>query len=186
MEAVVMERNAYSKELMVFGLVILVMALFSAGMVVLKDGLPAIPSARTRPQPAMLSETEQLEVAQTTVIKYFAELHDGNYEQAVKHFDGSFLVLQALNPNDPTEDHVALLEDACEINGFLCLDVLEVSSVEKMDDHTYQVEVVFQNEDGSAYTVDSTNAVDANPFLFTVIERDGEFFVQDLPLAVND
>lgn len=180
-----MERNAYSKELMMFGLVILVMALFSVGMVVLKNGMPTIPSARTRPQPAILSETEQLEMAQTTLIKYFAELHDGNYEQAVKHFDGSFLVLQALNRNDPMEDHATLLEDACEINGFLCLDVLEISSVEKLDATTYEVGVIFQNEDGSAYTA-STDAVDAAPFLFTVVERDGEFFVQDLPLAALD
>lgn len=181
-----MERNAYSKELMMFALVILVMALFSVGMVALKNGLPTIPSARTRPQPGMLSEAEQLEVAETTLIKYFSELHDGNYEQAVKHFDGSFLVLHALNPNDPMEDHVTLLEDACEINGFLCLDVLEVSSIEKMDDQTYEVEVVFQNEDGSVYTAESTHSVEVNPFLFTVIERDGELFVQDLPLPALD
>ena len=181
-----MERNSYSKEMMVFALVILIMAGAVVGLTVLRNGLPTIPDARTRPQPAVLSEAEQVEVAQTTLIKYFAELHDGNYEQAVKHFDGSFLVLQALNPNDPTEDHVALLEDACEINGFLCLDVLEITSAKKVDDHTYQVEVVFKNEDGSAVTTESIQSVDANPFVFTVIEHEGAFFVQDLPLALHN
>ncbi|MBE2221740.1 MAG: hypothetical protein IAF02_09380 [Anaerolineae bacterium] len=181
-----MQRNEYAKEWMMLGVVILIMALISVGLITLRNGMPPSADARTRPQPDVLTEAEQLEAAQTTVKKYFAELHDGNYEQAVKHFDGSFLVLQALNPNDPTEDHVALLEDACEINGFLCLNVLEITSVEKIDDHTYQVEVVFQNEDGTAYSAESINSVDANPFLFTVIEEEGKFFVQDLPLAPLD
>ena len=180
------ERNSYSKEMIVLVLVVLVMAIAIVGLFTLRNGLPAISDARTRPQPAVLTEAERVEAAETTLIKYFAELHDGNYEQAVKHFEGSFLVLQALNPNDSTEDHVALLEDACEINGFLCLNVLEIVSAEKVDEHTYQVEVVFEYEDGSAVTAESIPSVDANPFVFTVIEHEGEFFVQDLPLAVNN
>ena len=177
-----MKRNAYSKDKL--ALVILMMVGVMVGLSACSSGLPSISAARTRPQPDVLTEEERVEAAETTLIKYFAELHDGNYEQAVKHFEGSFLVLQALNPNDPTEDHVTLLEDACEINDFLCLNVLEIVSTKKVDEHTYQVEVIFENEDGSAVTAESIQSVDANPFVFTVIEHEGEFFVQDLPLPL--
>lgn len=172
-----MRRYSFSKTTMVFALVMLLMLAATVELFVLRSGLPGVTSARTRPQPSALTEAERVELAQTTLIKFFAELHDGNYEQAVQHFDGSFLVLQTLNPNDQTDDHAALLEDACEINGFLCLNVLEITSVEKVDEHTYEVGVVFQGEDGSAYNADA-----ANPFRFSVVEHDGEFFVQDLPL----
>ena len=179
-----MKRNAYSKDKL--ALVILIMVGVMVGLSACRSELPSISSARTRPQPDVLTEEERVEAAETTLIKYFAELHDGNYEQAVKHFEGSFLVLQALNPNDPTEDHVTLLEDACEINDFLCLNVLEIVSTKKVDEHTYQVEVIFENEDGSAVTAEFIQSVDANPFVFTVIEHEGEFFVQDLPLALRN
>jgi hypothetical protein len=172
-----MRRYSFSRTTMVFGFVMLLMVAATVELFVLRSGMPGVTSARTRPQPPALTEAERVELAQMTLIKFFAELHDGNYDQAVQHFDGSFLVLQTLNPTDQDEDHAALLEDACEINGFLCLNVLEITSVEKVNDHTYEVGVVFQNEDGSAYSAETTN-----PFRFSVVEYDGEFFVQDLPI----
>lgn len=139
-------------------------------------------SARSRPQPHQLSEAEKLQGAETVLIKYFSELHDGNYEAAVAHYEGDDTLLKVMNPSEINPDMVTLFEDACAIDGFLCLDILEVTSAQKVAPHQYRFEVVFQNEDGSIYKQQASNSSLISEFSFTVIERDGDYFVQQLPI----
>lgn len=139
-------------------------------------------SARSRPQPSELNEAEKLQMAESVLIKYFSELHDGNYEAAVNHYEGDYTLLKVLNPAEKNPDQATLFEDACDLDGFLCLEILEVTTAQKVAPHQYRFEVVFQNEDGSIYKHQTSNGLFMSVFPFTVIEHGGDYFVQQLPI----
>jgi len=173
--------NLYGKlaSLFVIGLMFLSIIV---GVLGLRRPQQIYDSARSRPQPRQLNEAEKLQGAETVLIKYFSELHDGNYEAAVAHYEGDDTLLKVMNPSEKNPDMVTLFEDACAIDGFLCLDILEVTSAQKVAPHQYRFEVVFQNEDGSIYKHQNSNGFLITEFSFTVIEHDGDYFVQQLPI----
>ncbi len=172
-------RSLDSKEmsLIILFMLALVMIFFAVQL----SSKTAVNSARTRPQPTLLTETEQVEMAQMTLMKYFSELHDGNYAQAAKHFDGSYVVLQAMNTHDPAIDHTTLLEDACELNGFACLNVLEVNFVRRIDEDSYQFEVIFQYDNGVVFYAEAEDGTLNSRFPFTVVAQQNGFMVRQLP-----
>lgn len=139
-------------------------------------------SARSRPQPRELTEAEKLQGAEAVLIKYFSELHNGNYDEAALHYEGDYTLLKVLNPGETNLDQATLFEDACDLDGFLCLEIFEVTSAQKVAPHQYRFEVVFQNEDGSIYKHQTSDGLFITVFPFTVIEHDGEYFVQQLPI----
>ncbi len=139
-------------------------------------------SARSRPQPEQMTEPEKIEAAQAVLLKYFSELHDGNFERAAEHYQGSYELLEILNPNEISDDPVMLFEDACNLDGFLCLNVYEITAAEKTAPHEYSFEVIFESEDGSIYKHRSSDGGFITEFPYTVIEQNGRFYVEQLPI----
>ena len=175
-----LKRSFPKSNFLSLALVILICVPLFAGL--LRTGNNSYSSARTRPQPHQLTEPEKLDAAQRVLIKYFSELHDGNYEKAAEHFSGSYLVLEVLNPDDSATDHATLLEDACEINAFTCLEIKDIISAQKVSLDEYQFEVTFQEADGTKYQQQTRDGASVSVFSFIVLERDGEFFVNQLPV----
>jgi hypothetical protein len=84
-------------------------------------------------------------------VRFFDQLNAGQYAQAAELYGGSYEVMIEHNPLLDPEDHAALFQAACQINGAQCLKVK--SSVlqpgAEKDQFTFLVE--FSNPDGSLF-----------------------------------
>lgn len=128
--------------------------------------------------------------AEKAAIKFFHLLSTGGYEQAAAMYAGDYSTLQSINPSIDENDRVTLWRNACTINGFQCLPIDQVLSVEKFSLNEYFMLVEFQNPDGSLFVLGpccGANEEEMPPvsqFDVYIIERGGEFFVTSLPVLV--
>ena len=95
------------------------------------------------------------EAARETLLAFFSGLHGGRYAEAAELYGGSYETLMGWNPALDPEDHAALLENGCSINGLQCLSLrpLSVTLHDSNDDIMYQFLVEFEEEDGSLLTL---------------------------------
>lgn len=128
-----------------------------------------------------------IDQARQALILFFQFLHDGKYKEATDYFNGSYETLISMNPDIPSHDYTALLENGCKNNGLQCLLVREVIQEERLSDREFKFTVEFKNEDDSLFTLGSccgaspTEEPAQSQFVYTVI-KDGDFFlVQELP-----
>jgi hypothetical protein len=127
--------------------------------------------------------------AESVLVEYFRTLSLGEYKAASDLFGGGYAVLEEYNPDLNPADKAGLLERACTINGFVCLPVLKVGSVEPLSDSVFLVVVSFQNPDGSTFTrgaccgdSEGKNA-SQSAFEFQVKhDSSGSWLVMDLPV----
>ncbi len=124
---------------------------------------------------------------------YFDALNAGQYEKAAEIYGGSYENLIDMNPEVDPDNHSALLERACAINGFQCLKVRAVVREKRDWPDTFTFTVEFSNPDGSLFVLgDCCGAaeIDNQPqsqFDFTVMrvpQSGGAFRVQGLPVYV--
>ena len=126
--------------------------------------------------------------AYNTLSQFFDHLHAGRYEEAVKLYGGSYQVMIEQNPTIDPSDYVALIRNACTVNGFQCLQ-LKVAGIEyKPSPNEYLFTVQFQNEDGSLFLLGpccgapETEQPPVSLFEVRVVQvADGEFRILDMP-----
>jgi len=120
--------------------------------------------------------------------EFFRTLSLGQYQAASDLYGGDYSVLEEYNPDLNPANHISLLERACTVNGFVCLPVWTVESVQPLSDHSFLVAVTFQNPDGSIYSLDSCcGGSEEEPgksvFSLRVAKTAGGFWqVMDLPV----
>ena len=61
--------------------------------------------------------------ARNTMMHFFADLNNAQYEDAALSYGGSYEVLQGYNPDIDPGDKVALLKASCEVNGLQCMQI---------------------------------------------------------------
>ncbi len=125
---------------------------------------------------ALAAEVDQ---ARQTLLGYFDALNDGHYVQASERYGGSFEVLQGYNPDLKADDYPALFERACTVNGFMCLEILEVVRQEVIQADTFRFVVRFADPDGSLFMGGRTSEQE---FAYTVRHVGERFVVADLPV----
>ena len=112
------------------------------------------------------------------------------YEQAADLYGGSYQALIDLHPGIDPNDRVALLRNACEVNGFRCLRLHKVVSSRTLlgADGSYEIHLTVQLEDryGEVFYTGlccgSGDAPQQTEFDFTVRRSaDGIFQVLELP-----
>ena len=124
----------------------------------------------------------------SVVMQFFDYLHTGRYEEAVKLYGGTYQLMIDQNPAIDPADHVALMKNACTVNGFQCLQ-LKVAGIEyKPSPNEYLFTVQFQNDDGSLFVLspccEASEAEQPPVSLFEVKVMEvvvGEFRVLDMP-----
>ncbi len=132
-----------------------------------------------------LNESSQ---AVAVLTEFFRTLSLGQYQAAADLYGGDYSVLEEYNPDMDPAHHARLLERACTANGFICLPVWTVESVQPLSDHSFLVAVTFQNPDGSIYSLEGCcGGSEENPaksvFSLRVAQADGGFWqVMDLPV----
>jgi hypothetical protein len=57
------------------------------------------------------------------LVDFLGNLHNGNYEKAAQLYGRTYVFMIDNNPSINPNDHAALLQNACAINGAQCLRV---------------------------------------------------------------
>lgn len=91
--------------------------------------------------------------ALAVLTEFYNALNQGLYDRAVALYGGSYEELTYFNPTIEPDDQVALLRAACEINGFMCLPILDSTLVETHNEQDFVYEVTFTNPDGSLFVL---------------------------------
>jgi len=122
------------------------------------------------------------------LVQFFDYLHAGRYEDAVKLYDGSYQMMIDQNPTIDPADHVALIKNACTVNGFRCLQIKIAGIDEKPSPNEYLFTVQFQNDDGSLFVLgpccgaSETEQPPVSLFGIRVAKvAEGEFRILDMP-----
>ncbi len=137
------------------------------------------------------SASIEQERAAVALRAYLDLLGEGKYEQATALYGGSYNLLNDYNPEIPLGDRAALLEAACEVNGFQCLPVREVVAIERVSPTDFAVSVRLTGEDGRMFVrgpccgQPDSDSGDQSVFEFRVSRNpQGLFQVMDLPVYV--
>lgn len=137
--------------------------------------------------------TGDLAQARGALEAFFDALHAGAYEKAAEIYGGSYESLIDINPEVDPNNHAALLERACTVNGFQCLKVKEVVREKQDWPDTFTCTVEFTKPDGSLFVLgkccgaSETDSQPQSQFDFTVMripQLGGAFRVQGLPVYV--
>lgn len=89
--------------------------------------------------------------AEETLKKFYGLLNEGDYEDAISLYGGSYEILQGWNPDMDPGDFAGLFQMACEFNGLMCLKVRDIVSITTTDERDFLFEVEFANPDGSLF-----------------------------------
>lgn len=136
---------------------------------------------------AFPDEKSEIREAELAAANFFESLAAGSYERAASLYAGSTEILASQNPRVPPEDEEALLQHACEVNGYRCMPILRVLDSEKFSMNEYVFTVEFVDGSGEIFILEPCCGSDPDGtdpttrFFVYVIERAGDYFVTSLP-----
>lgn len=132
-------------------------------------------------QPMTVTPTGgSLQQARDTLITFFQLLHDRRYAEAVSLYGGDYEQLRKDNPSINQFDYPALLQAACEKNGFRCLNVGAVVQAQERSSNEFRFEIEFTYDDGRLFAEDGRTR-----FTYNVVRMDTTFLVLELPVRVD-
>ncbi len=138
--------------------------------------------------PIMTNEPRPEQLAVQAVVTFLDYLHNGRYQEAAEIYGGTYEIMIDQNPSIDPEDHAALLQNACAINGAQCLDVYSAGLESTVPDNEFWIKVELLNEDGTQFVQgpccggNETDFPPQSTFIFTVIKNNqGKFKVVDMP-----
>lgn len=121
---------------------------------------------------------------------FFRELSNGNYAEATALYGGSYEVLANMNPDLDKDDHAALWNNGCQINGFQCLTIRTISFNQQSESGEYIFTVEFKDHTGELFIQEACcgeNPTEPPQFQFeyrVVQAENGKMQVLDLPVYV--
>lgn len=98
---------------------------------------------------SIISTSDDMETARNTLLSFFDQLSAGNYAKAAELYGGTYENLIEMNPDIDQNDHTVLLENACTINGFMCLKIKDIVREEQTWPDLFTFTVEFSNPDGT-------------------------------------
>jgi hypothetical protein len=136
---------------------------------------------------ASCTNKAEVEAAQSSLTAFFDSLAEGDYTQAANLYGGSYNALKNMNPLVPGEEHAALWEMACTVNGYQCLPVLSIESVKRISAGEYLFAVKFRDSNGEEFVMDQNCGCGmvgvgaADEFEYHVEKSNGTFLVHESP-----
>ena len=135
--------------------------------------------------------TEDSEQAQQALAAFFENLSKGEYAEAAGLYAGDYENLISFNPDLDPQDHAALWQNGCQVNGLQCLVVRSATFKERTSAGEYLFTVEFSNSDGSLFSrgaccgEDPTNTPPTSQFEYRLTQgEDGKYRVLDMPVYV--
>ena len=132
-----------------------------------------------------------LDDAQAALTDFFRLLHEGQYAQAIPLYGGTYEILQYWNPEVDSNDFLTLWQNACEFNGLMCLQVLNIASQTQISPNGFHFVVEFMLPDGSLFVLGpccgatEEEMPPVSQFEYTVVlGLDGQYRVTGLPVYV--
>jgi len=133
------------------------------------------------------SEQDQARLA---LQHFLADLAEGNYEEAATQYVGNYETLISFNPDLSPDDHAALWQNGCEVNGLQCLTVRSTifKGINEAGEYIFTVE--FNGRDGILFELDAccgeaSTTPPQSRFVYRVVEgEDGQYRVLDMPVYV--
>lgn len=129
--------------------------------------------------------------ARQALVAYFDALHRADYEAVIELYGGSYDGMIDSNPSLDPDDHLALWENACTINGNQCGLLVRTMEFKERRGDVYSFIVEFNNPDGTLFILGPCcggNAADFPPvsqFEYRVKKlSSGKFVVLDMPVYV--
>lgn len=142
-------------------------------------------------QPSELPSTETLsddQLALHVLVDFLESLHDGKYDEAAQLHGGTYEFMIDHNPGIDPNDHTALLQNACTINGAQCLQVKTAGLDKKVTNKEFVFKVDLLNADGTLFVLgpccggNETEFPPQSIFYFTVVKVDKDkFIVMNMP-----
>jgi hypothetical protein len=129
--------------------VILALFIFLIGIYLTKT-LPKDQPQEPQKESAYDAETQK---ALNALETYYSLLANQDYEKANYYHGSGYEYILNLDPSADEENHVLLLEVACETNGFICMEIYEVVSSTKIKEGEYSFIVQFKNNDGELHAL---------------------------------
>jgi hypothetical protein len=131
---------------------------------------------------------DDIQNAEQAILDFLEELNEGNYKDAAELYGGTYEIMVDHNPSLNPNNHAALIQNACTINGAQCLKVksMVLDHEAAMNEYIFLVE--FQNEDGTLFVLgpccggNETDTPPRSTFTFSVVkDNEGKFLVMDMP-----
>ena len=141
-------------------------------------------------QATIVQDSTEQDAARDALVGYLEHLNAGRYEEAVQSYGGSYESLLAMNPDIDPNDHAALFEAACTINGMVCLPVRNVVDEAQVSGTDFIMTVELQDAGGQLFVfgpccgADPAEEPPQTQFLYSVMKVDGKYLVQEPPLYV--
>ncbi len=89
--------------------------------------------------------------AKVDLITFFEKLNQGQYEDAIALYGGSYEVLQGYNPDVDPQDKATLMKFGCEFNGLTCLQVYDAVIKSQNSNNEFLFEVRYSNKEGEIF-----------------------------------
>lgn len=128
------------------------------------------------------------DLALETLLAFLQDLRNKNYSEAAKLYGGSYQQLIDQNPGLDPQDITALWKNACEINGFQCLDIYSSGVRDQPSEDEFVIAVQLQDKHGNLFVqgpccgASATETPPHSEFYFHVIkDASGSYKVMDLP-----
>lgn len=168
----------------IMGLVVIFLAVLLASC----DMVQTTPGAVAPTRDASGISPDDLVGARKALTSYFEALSAGRYAEAAGLYGGSYAVLVQDNPSISADDHAALFEAACKVNGFQCLKIKEFIKDNQPSFDLSGFVVQFANSDGTLFKqvasggASATEQPETTDFEYTVRKVGDKFLIQELPV----
>lgn len=137
------------------------------------------------------SEAPNVDAAQQALVSFFSYLHDGEYGRASDLYGGEYIVMRDQNPDIDPDDHAALFQRACTVNGLQCLEIRKLTLLDQPSPAEFRFNVEFANAEGSLFARgpccgdNDPNSVEQTEFIFTVrYVCTGKYHILEMPFYV--
>jgi hypothetical protein len=133
-------------------------------------------------------------LAEQTAVAFYKALSAGHYAQADALYAGNYESLISFSTLISPTDHVALWKNACETSGLQCLPIERIVSTERYPvtqtnpQPAFKITVEFRDRSGKIFVqapccgASATAMPPISLFTVDVLERDGKFYVTNLPV----
>ena len=134
------------------------------------------------------TNSEKQDQALQVLQGFFEKLAQNEYDMAAAQYAGSYEILVSFNPDLDPDDHAALWQSGCQLNGLKCLTVRSATFTKVNEAGEYVFIVEFNAPDGSLFKLGSCCGEEPptqpqSQFTYRVVEDgDGHFGVLDMPV----
>ena len=131
------------------------------------------------------TESYYVQQAQETLTTFYDHLHNGRYADAAALYGGSYEAMVEHNPDFDANDQAGLLQQACMVNGAICLGVETAVLTNQPNPDEFHFLVEFADADGTPFTIQLPEQPPQTQFPVTIQMTESGSYRIVTPLAYS-